>query len=64
MMTDLLLIRLLALVARLRAPQAPSGSVVWDNATAWQRRAIADELALLLVTSREDVKELELEVNG
>jgi hypothetical protein len=57
-MTDLLLIRLLALVARLRAPQAPSGSVVWDNATAWQRRAIADELALLLVASREEEREV------
>jgi hypothetical protein len=61
-MTDLLILRLLALVARLRAPQPASGSVVWDNATAWQRRAIADELALLLVTSREEPKERE--VNG
>jgi hypothetical protein len=58
MMPDTLRIRLLALVARLQLPTSPSGSVVWDNATAWQRRAIADELALLLVASREEEREV------
>lgn len=59
-MTDLLTIRLLALIARLRAPQAPSGSVVWDNATGWCRRAIADELEAMVEAEQLQ----EREVNG
>ena len=50
-----------ALIDRLRTPEPPSGSVVWDNATGWCRRAVADELEAALLAT-EGTKERE--VNG